>query len=144
MEDPRDNKSTSGYEFMLASGPIMWKLKKQMSVALSTTEAEYYVLEIACQEAIWIRQLFQELFTTFDNPIHIYSNNTGMVALSDNLVFHNKLKHIDIRWHFIRDLICSKVIHTLHIPGTKNGADFLTKALNCFEHEHCIVLLGME
>src|SRR6266481_8245524 len=114
-EDPCDCKSTSRYVFMLASGPITWKLKKQMSVALSTTEAKYYTLGIACQEAIWIRQLFQELFTTFDNPIHIYSNNTGMVALSDNLVFHNKLKHIDIRWHFIRDLIHSKVIRTLHI-----------------------------
>ena len=143
-QDSRDRKSTSSYTFMLAGGPIAWKSKKQMSVALSTTEAEYYALGIACQEAVWIRQLFQELFVTFDDPIHIYSDNTGTVALSDNPVFHNKSKHIDIRWHFIHDLIRSKVIRTSHIPGTQNGADFLTKALNRHEHECCIALLGME
>jgi len=86
---------------MLAGGPIAWKSKKQMSVALSTTEVEYYALGIACQEAIWIRQLFQELFAMFGHPIHIHSDNTGAVAQSDNPVFHNKSKHIDICWHFI-------------------------------------------
>ena len=58
MEDSHDCKSTSRYMFMLAGGPIVWKSKKQMSVALSTTEVEYYALGIAYQEAIWIWQLF--------------------------------------------------------------------------------------
>ena len=71
-EDSCNCKSTSRYVFMLAGGPIVWKSKKQMSVALSTTEVEYYALGIAYQEAVWIWQLFQELFTTFNNPIHIY------------------------------------------------------------------------
>ena len=53
-EDPCDRKSTSGYMFMLAGGPIAWKSKKQSSVALSTTEAEYYALGLACQEAVWL------------------------------------------------------------------------------------------
>ena len=51
-EDSHDRKSTSGYAFMLAGGPITWKSKKQKSVALSTTEAEYYAMGAACQEAI--------------------------------------------------------------------------------------------
>ena len=144
VEDSRNRKSTSGYMFMLAGGPIAWKSKKLMSVTLSTTEVEYYALGIACQEAVWIWQLFQELFVMFNDPIHIYSDNTGAVALSDNPIFHNKLKHINICWHFIRDLIRSKVIHTSHIPGMQNGAKFLTEALNHHEHEHCIALLGIE
>ena len=129
-EDLQDHRSTSGYAFMLVGGPIAWKSKKQGSVALSTTEAEYYALGITCQEAVWTKQLFQELQMAFDEPINVYTDNMGAVALSDNPVFHNRSKHIDIKWHFIRDLIRSKSICTSHIPGTQNGADFLTKALN--------------
>src|SRR5882724_8080542 len=127
-EDAWDRRSTSGYVFMLAGGPISWKSKKQPSVSLSTTEAEYYVLSIACQEAIWLKQLCQELQMNFNEPINVYMDNTGVVALSDNPVLHNQSKHIDIRWHFMWDLIWSKSICTSHIPGTQNGADFLTKA----------------
>ena len=134
-EDPRDRRSTSGFMFMLASGPIALKSKKQASIALSTTEAEYYALGITCQEAVWVKQLCQELFMSFCEPMNIYTDNTGAVALSDNPVFHNRSKHIDICWHFIRDLIRSKLLHPSHIPGIQNGADFLTKALNRYEHE---------
>jgi len=143
-EDPHDRCYTSRYVFMLAGGPITWKSKKQASVALSTTEAEYYALGIACQEAIWLKQLCQELQMVFNEPIKIYTDNTGAVALSDNPVLHNQSKHIDIRWHFVRDLIRSKSIRTLHIPGIWNGADFLTKALNRSKHKQCRNLVGME
>ena len=129
---------------MLANGPIAWKSKKQPSVTLSTTEAKYYALGIACQEGVWMRQLCQEIFMTFDKSIHIFSDNTGAVALSENPVFHSRSKHINIRWHFIRDLICSGSIRSSHIPGVQNGANFLTKALNRYKHEWCLKLLGME
>ena len=95
-EDSHNQKSTSGYTFMLAGGPITWKSKKQKSVALSTTEAEYYVVGAACQEAIWIRQISQELLISLDQPTLILSDNTRAVSLSDNLVFHSQSKHIDI------------------------------------------------
>ena len=129
---------------MLANGPIAWKSKKQPSVALSTTEAEYYSLGIACQEGVWLKQLCQEIFMTFNKSILIFSDNTGAVALSENPVFHSRSKHIDIWWHFIRDLIHSGSIRSLHIPGVQNGADFLTKAVNRYKHEQCLKLLGME
>ena len=129
---------------MLAGGPITWKSKKQKSIALSTTEAKYYAVGAACQEAIWIRQISQELLISLDQPTLILSDNTGAVSLSDNPVFHSWSKHIDIQWHYVHDLIQSKLIHTSHIPGTQNGADFFTKALNCFEHERCVKLLGMD
>ena len=143
-KDSHDRKSTSRYAFMLANGPIAWKSKKQPSVALSTTEAKYYALGITCQEGVWLKQLCQEIFMMFDKSILIFSDNTGAVALSENPVFHRRLKHIDIRWHFIRDLIRSGSICSLHIPGVQNGTDFLTKAVNQYEHERCLKLLGME
>ena len=109
-EDPRDWKSTSGFVFMLASRPIVWKSKKQASIALSTTKAEYYALGIACQEAVWVKQLCQELYMSFCERMNIYTDNTGAVALSNNPVFHNSSKHIDIHWHFVCDLIKSKLL----------------------------------
>jgi len=144
VEDPHDCKSTSGFVFMLASSPILWKSKKQLSVSLSTMEAEYYALGIVCQEAAWLKQIGQELLMSLNKPIHIYSDNTGAIALSNNPVFHNRSKHIDICWHFVRELIRSKIVRTSHIPGTQNRADFLTKALSRSEHDRCIKLLGME
>jgi len=90
---------------MLAGGPNMWKSKKQSLVALSTTKAEYYMLGVACQEAVWLGQLCKELYMNINKPTPIYSDNMGMVALSDNPVFHNCSKHIDIQWHFVCDLI---------------------------------------
>jgi len=115
---------------MLAGSSISWKSKKQPSISLCTTEAEYYTLGIACQEVEWIRQICLKLLMPLNGPIHIYLDNTGAVDLSENLVFHSRSKHIDIRWHFIRDLIRSKTVRTSHIPGIQNGADFLMKALN--------------
>src|SRR5882724_1772116 len=143
-KDAQDQRLTSGYMFMLAGGPISWKLKKQPSISLSTTEAEYYALGIAFQEATWIRHVYQEIFKPLNNPVLIYSDNAGAVALSKNPIFHNRSKHIDICWHYIRDLIRSKVIRSSHIPGINNGADFLTKALSCAEHERCAKFVRME
>jgi len=74
---------------MLAGGPISWKSKKQASVLLLTMEAEYYALGITFQEATWLKQLSQELFMSLNKPIHIYSENTSTIALSDNPIFHN-------------------------------------------------------
>ena len=85
-EDPCDHKSTSGYVFMLTGGPATWKSKKQVSVVLSTTEVEYYGVGIACQETMWIKQLCQELNMSINEPIQIYTNNTGAVALTDNIM----------------------------------------------------------
>ena len=129
---------------MLANGPIAWKLKKQPSVTLSTTEAKYYALGLACQEAVCLKQLCQEIFMMFNKSLPIFLDNTGAVTLSENPIFHSRSKHIDIQWHFIRDLMCSGSIHSSHIPGVQNGANFLTKAMNQYKHEQCLKLLGME
>ena len=134
----------SGYAFMLVGRPISCKSKKKPSISLLTTEVEYYTLGIACQEATWIRHIYQDIFKPLNDLVLIYLDNTGEVALSENPIFHNQSKHINIQWHFIRDLIRSKIIRSSHIPRIHNGTDFLTKALSHAEHEHCTKFIGME
>ncbi|KAF8666945.1 Reverse transcriptase (RNA-dependent DNA polymerase) [Rhizoctonia solani] len=103
--------------------------KKQATVALLTMEAEYMSLSHACTQALWMRQLFEELNFTTDNPTLILSDNLAALALSAELQFHGQSKHIDIRHHFMRDIIEKRKVTTLYVQTNENLADAFTKAL---------------
>ena len=91
-----DRKSTSGCCFTLGSASISWMSRKQKSVALSTAEAEYIAASMACCEVVWLRKLFSELFGhVLDTTVILCDNQSG-IHLSENLVFHDRSKHIDI------------------------------------------------
>ncbi len=90
-------RSTSGYVFQLANGPISWRSKRQTIVALSSTEAEYIALTEATKEAIWMRSLLTEMQLDDSDAVHINMDNQGAIALARNPQFHNRTKHIDIR-----------------------------------------------
>jgi hypothetical protein len=96
-----DQKSTSGCCFSLGSGMISWLSRKQSSVALSTTEAEYIATSVPSSEAVWLRKLLAWLFDLELEPTLIYCDNQSCVKLLENLVFHDKSKHIEIKYHFI-------------------------------------------
>ena len=100
-----DRKSTSRCCFTLEFASISWMSRKQKSIALSTTEAEYIATSMACCEAIWLRKLFNELFQHVLDTIVILFDNQSGIRLSENPVFHVRSKHIDIRYHFIRDMV---------------------------------------
>ena len=100
-----DRRSTSGCCFTLGSTSISWMSKKQKSVALSTAEAEYIATSMAYCEAVWLRKLFSELLGHVLDTIVIPCDNQSEIRLSENLVFHDRSKHIDIRYHFIRDMV---------------------------------------
>jgi len=91
-----DRKSTSGCCFSLGSTLISWMSRKQKSVALSTAEAEYIVASLASCEAVWFRKLFSELFGHVLDTTVIFCDNQSRIHLSENPVFHNRSKHIDI------------------------------------------------
>ena len=95
-----DRKSTSGCCFTLGSASISWIYRKQKLVALSTVEVEYIAASMACCEAVWLRKLFSVLGT-----IIILCDNQSGICLLENLVFHDQSRHIDIRYHFIRDMV---------------------------------------
>ena len=102
---PKEKKSTSGGIFSIELTRVSWYSKKQRSVALSSVEAEYMAASLAACEAIWMRKILVGLFGSHLDPTVIYCDNQSYIKLSVNPVFHDRYKHIDIRYHHIRDCV---------------------------------------
>ena len=123
-----NRKSTSGYIFTYGGGAISWRSKLQECTALSTTEAEY----IAAKEAIWLHQLSVDFGTAnrIDQPAPtIYCDSQSTIHLINNPVYHAKTKHIEVRYHHIRELVTEKKLEVRKIDTEVNIADCLTKPL---------------
>ena len=141
--DPDDRHSTTGNVFMLAGGAVSWLSKKQAVVALSTSEAEYIALSLAVQEALWFRKLFTDLQMAA-KPITIMEDNQGAIALTQNPIAHSRTKHIDIRFHFIREAREESTIDIVYCPTSEMIADLFTKPTPRGRFEKLRDLLGME
>jgi len=103
--------------------------RKQKLVTVSTTEAEYIVASMASCEAVWLRKLFSELFGfTLDTTVILCDNQSG-IRLSENPVFYDVSKHIDIRYHYIQDMVQRGAIRLQHISTDEQVADILMKPL---------------
>jgi hypothetical protein len=98
-----DRKTTSGMCLSLGSAMISWGSRKHKSVALSTSEAEYIATCEACTEAIWLRKLISDLFDQIPESTIIHCDNQSCIRLLEHPVFHERLKHIEIKYYFIRD-----------------------------------------
>ena len=122
-------RSTTGFVFMMESGAVSWGSKLQPTVALSSAEAEYMAACGAVQEAIHLRQLLNDLGYVQDKPTVIFEDNQGCIALTENPVFHRRTKHIDIRYHFIREKVASGEVVLKYVPNADQLADLLTKGL---------------
>lgn len=135
-------KSTGAYVFMLAGAPISHQAKQQPFIALSTCEAEYMALVEAGKEAIWLGRLLNEL-CQFEFPILLYGDNQGANSLTVNPEYHRRTKHIDVRYHWIRDQVDRKVIHIEYIPTKEMVADGLTKPLPVHTFKAFVNMLGL-
>ena len=126
-----DRKSITGYGFQLVKNGclISWKSKKQQSVALSTCEAEYMSLSAAVQEGKFLSQVLTDMMPEQNGIDHfiLYCDNQGAIALAKNPVHHQRSKHIDIRYHFIRSELQSGTMELVYIPTDQNVADVFTK-----------------
>ena len=132
--DPVTRRSTTGYVFLISGGPVSWASKLQPTVALSTMEAETMALAAATQEALWLRKLLAELgFPQKSTAIH--EDNTGCIAVVQNPVNHQRVKHYDARLHFVRDIIERKEVHVPWTASQDMLADILTKPLSRFIFE---------
>jgi hypothetical protein len=100
-----DRKITSGCCFSLGSAMISWQSRKQSSIALNTAEAEYIAACSASCEAIWLRKLLTDLFDLEMEATTILCDNQSCIKMTKNLVFHDRSKHIEIRYHYIRDMV---------------------------------------
>ena len=127
---PTDRKSISGFCFQLHNTMISWKSKKQQNVALSTCEAEYVALAFAIQEALSLRQLYSDMSGRELDNVIIQGDNQGSISLAKNPVNRKRSKHIDIRYHFIRDHVEKGTIILNYVPTESNRADMFTKPVS--------------
>src|SRR6266853_2825432 len=121
-----DQKSTSGYVFMMAGGAITWFSKKQSITALSSTEAEYIALSEVAREAHWLRSLFSELGFVQILPTKIRGDNEGSIAMTKNPQFHKRSKHIGVQYHSIREQVQEGEITVENCCTNNQTADVLT------------------
>jgi ATP-binding cassette subfamily B (MDR/TAP) protein 1 len=134
-------KSTSGYVFTFTGGAVSWISRLQKCVALSTTEAEYVAATEACKEALWLSYLVRDLGIT-ELPI-LHCDSQSAIMLARNPVFHAKTKHIEVKYHFIRDVLDSKNIELVKVHTNNNPADLLTKGLSAERFAHCRQMMGV-
>jgi Reverse transcriptase (RNA-dependent DNA polymerase) len=141
--DVNDRKSTSGFVFLLAGAPISWSSKKQTSVALSSTEAEYIAAAHATKEAIWLRRLLTDFGIDTYSPTTLYIDNQSAIAIARNPEFHDRTKHIDIRHHFLREKVEDNQVALEYVPTNEQIADVLTKGLVRDKHDRFFIGMGL-
>lgn len=145
--DIRDRKSCTGYVFMFQGGAISWCSRKQQTVALSTSEAEYMAMASAAQEALWLQQLQGELRAPRapddSGPLIVYSDNQSAIKLSANDCYLPRSKHIDIRFHFLKDHVVNNKLKFCFVKGSENISDILTKSVTVDKHTYCVELMGL-
>ncbi|KAH9753489.1 Integrase catalytic domain-containing protein [Citrus sinensis] len=122
-------RSTTGYVFTLGGGPVSWRSILQSTIALSTTEAEYMAATEAVKEAIWLKGLLGDLGVIQEN-IAVFCDNQSAIFLAKNQTYHARTKHIDVKYHYVREIIESGVVLLRKIDTKDNPSDMLTKVEN--------------
>ena len=128
--DIDDRRSTSGYAFLLSGGAVAWASKKQPVVTLSTTEAEFVAAAFCACQCVWMRRILEEFGLAQSGSTTIMCDNSSAIKLSKNPVLHGRSKHIDVRFHFLRDLTKDGVVKLVHCGTSEQIADILTKPLS--------------
>ncbi|CAF0996295.1 unnamed protein product [Brachionus calyciflorus] len=137
-----DRKSTSGYVFKYKNCPVSWNCSKQKVVSLSSTESEYIALTLAVKEGLWLNQLLNELNLS-TGKVKIFCDNKSTICLTKNPEFHSRSKHIDIRYHFVREKINERLLDIEYLPTEDMVADILTKGLSKVKHYRALDLLNL-
>lgn len=139
--DVDERRSCTGYVFKMQGGSISWNCKRQATVALSSSEAEYMAMSSAIQEAMWLKQ-FEREFWESANPTTIFCDNKSAIDLSKTDSYHARSKHIDIRHHFVREKVNEKEVIVKHLDTENMVADSLT-AVFVNKHLYCAKEMGL-
>lgn len=123
---------------------MTWSSKKQQTVTLSTTEAEYIAASDATKEALWLKQFLVDINETCSLPIQLFVDNQSAIRLIKTSDQHHRTKHIDVRYHFIREKYTNGEIYPIYIPSKNQQADIFTKALSKKAFEELRSALGLE
>ena len=129
-------RSTTGYVIYAAGGPIAWQSKLQSTIAVSTMEAEYMAAFGAIQELIWTKGVLSELGFDYVDPMILHMDSQSAMALAKNPTHHKRSKHIDIKYHWLREYIFeNNTVKLVHCATGDMVADVMTKALAANSHE---------
>ncbi|WVZ87391.1 hypothetical protein U9M48_034031 [Paspalum notatum var. saurae] len=135
-------RSTSGMLFFLGGCAITWQSMKQRIVVLSTCEAEY--VAAACCQAVWLRRLLREVTGEEPRAPVLRVDNSSAIELAKNPVLHDRSKHIDIRFHYIRECVAGGQVVLGHVHTAQQLADLLTKPLGQRRLAQLMVKIGVE
>jgi hypothetical protein len=135
-------KSISGGSFFLGNNLVSWFSKKQNFVSLSTAEAEYIAVGSSCSQLVRMKQMLEE-YDVQQSVLTLYCDNLSAINISKNSIQHSRTKHIDIRHHFIRDLVEDKVVILEHVTTKEQLANIFTKALDVKQFERLRSKLGI-
>ncbi|CAI7876249.1 unnamed protein product [Closterium sp. NIES-53] len=142
--DSADRKSHTGYVYCLNGAAISWQSKRQPVVAFSTTESEYISMCQCIQEGVWLKRLFEEFGHELAGGVPVFVDNQSAIALAQNACLHGRTKHMQVQWHFIREMVASGEVFLLWCPTNRQAADILTKPLPFERHGVCMSLMGMQ
>lgn len=147
---PDTRRSTTGYVFEIQGGAISWSSRRQPTVALSSTEAEFMSMTSAMQEALWLKRFEMEIFRTAPKTMTLYCDNQGALHLAKNQNYHARTKHIDVRKYFIQDHMLTDGLQTddakiqlEYKPTNEMIADIMTKPVNGIKLEKFVPEIGL-
>ena len=142
VADLDKRRSLTGYVFTIGGCAVRWRATLQPVVALSTTEAEYMAIAEACKESVWLKGLFAELCGD-DSCINLFCDSQSAICLTKNQMFHKRTKHIDVKYHYVRDVVAQGKLKICKISTHDNPADMLTKPVPIAKFELCSSLVGI-
>lgn len=138
-----DRKSTTGGVFLLGGRLVAWTSKKKTCVSQSTVEAEYVAASMNCTQAIWMRHMLEGFKIDMSEPVTINCDNTSAINISKNPILHARTKHIELKYHFLRERVQDKEVKMEYVKSKDQLADIFTKPLPKATFEFLTSKLGV-
>ncbi|WVZ49078.1 LOW QUALITY PROTEIN: hypothetical protein U9M48_000459 [Paspalum notatum var. saurae] len=135
-------RSLTGYVFTVGGCAVSWRACLQSTVALSTTEAEFIAVCDACKEAVWLKGLYAE-FSGDTSCINLFCDSQSAIHLTKDQMFHERTKHIDVKYHYVREVVAEGRLKVCKISTHDNPADMMTKSVPVAKFELCSSLVGI-
>ncbi|KAI3511072.1 hypothetical protein L1887_18216 [Cichorium endivia] len=140
---PYTRRSRTGYLLMLGGAPISWKTKKQSVISRSSAEAEYRAMASTVSEILWVRWLLNDLQVHITNPTTLYCDNQAARHITNNPVFHERTKHVEMDCFFVRERVVSNEVLPMQIASKMQVADLLTKGLGTHQFQFLLGKMGI-
>lgn len=139
-----DRKSVSGYAIYYMGALVSWKSKTQQCVTMSSTEAEYVAMSMCVMEMDFVRQVIESMGFEVKLPMKLYVDNVSAIELAKNYSTSGRTKHIDVRFHYIREMIEQGMLELVFVPTNSNTSDIFTKNVSTEKYKSHSHNLGVQ